>query len=76
VDGNSKRIWNRTDFDSLSKQAYASLLGGSLYLWYDFARAMKLPKRHNKAKDVSDAIIFDNVNVFLDPRQLLSHRRK
>lgn len=37
----------------------------SLYIWYDWARAMKLPKTLDNAIDVSGALIVDIVNLFL-----------
>ncbi len=37
----------------------------SLYIWFDWARAMKLPKTLDNAIDVSGALIVDIVNLFL-----------
>jgi FtsH-binding integral membrane protein len=48
----------------------------SLYIWYDWARAMKLPKTLNNAIDVSGALIIDIVNVFLDIIDVVARRKK
>ncbi|HSW79196.1 MAG TPA: Bax inhibitor-1 family protein [Candidatus Saccharimonadales bacterium] len=37
----------------------------SAYIWYDWARAMKLPKSLDNAIDASGALIVDIVNLFL-----------
>lgn len=37
----------------------------SLYIWYDWSRAMKLPKSVNNAIDASGALIVDIVNLFM-----------
>ena len=44
---------------------WLALIIFSLYIWYDWARAMKLPKTLDNAIDVSGALIIDIVNLFL-----------
>ena len=44
---------------------WLALLIFSLYIWYDWGRAMKLPKTLDNAIDVSGALIIDIVNLFL-----------
>lgn len=47
----------------------------SLYIWYDWARAMKLPKTTDNAIDVSGALIVDIVNLFLTLLRILGRSR-
>lgn len=42
-----------------------SLVIFSLYIWYDWSRAMKLPKTVKNAIDASGALIVDIVNLFM-----------
>lgn len=44
---------------------WLSLAIFSLYIWFDWGRAMKLPKTIDNAIDVSGALIVDIVNLFL-----------
>lgn len=44
----------------------------SLYIWYDFARAMNLPKTLDNAISVSGALIVDIVNLFLTLLRLVA----
>lgn len=53
----SETVWGALD--------WLALLIFSLYIWWDWARAMKLPKTVDNAIDVSGALIVDIVNLFL-----------
>jgi FtsH-binding integral membrane protein len=57
---------------SLAALDWLALIIFSLYIWYDWARAMKLPKTIDNAIDVSGALIVDIVNLFLTLLRLLS----
>lgn len=50
---------------SLAGLDWLAVLIFSLYIWYDWARAMKLPRTLDNAVDVSGALIVDIVNLFL-----------
>lgn len=52
-----------------------SLIIFSMYIWYDWARAMKLPKTINNAIDVSGALIVDIVNLFLTLLRIVARSR-
>ncbi len=47
----------------------------SLYIWFDWARAMKLPKTLDNAIDVSGALIVDIVNLFLTLLRIVGRSR-
>ncbi len=53
---------------------WLSLAIFSLYIWYDWSRAMSLPKTLDNAIDVSGALIVDIVNLFLTLLRLTSRR--
>jgi FtsH-binding integral membrane protein len=55
---------------------WLSLAVFSLYIWYDWGRAMKLPKTLDNAIDVSGALIVDIVNLFLTMLRLVSRSRQ
>jgi len=54
---------------------WLALIIFSLYIWYDWGRAMKLPKTLDNAIDVSGALIIDIVNLFLSLLRVFSRSR-
>ena len=48
----------------------------SLYIWFDWARAMKLPKTLDNAIDVSGALIVDIVNLFLTLLRIVARSQR
>jgi FtsH-binding integral membrane protein len=54
---------------------WLAVLVFSLYVWYDWARAMKLPKTLDNAIDASGALIVDIVNLFLALLRIFSRSR-
>lgn len=56
----------------LSALDWLALVVFSLYIWYDWSRAMLLPKTADNAIDASGALIVDIVNLFLTLLRILS----
>ncbi len=48
----------------------------SLYIWWDWARAMKLPKTVDNAIDASGALIVDIVNLFLTMLRIVARSQR
>lgn len=48
----------------------------SLYIWWDWARAMKLPKTVDNAIDASGALIVDIVNLFLTLLRIVARSQR
>lgn len=46
----------------------------SAYIWYDFARALSLPKTLNNAIDASGALVVDIVNLFVTLLRIFGRR--
>lgn len=68
-------IFGISNAGALTVLDWLALVIFSLYIWYDWSRAMKLPKTIDNAIDVSGALIVDIVNLFLTLLRILGRSR-